>query len=289
MNRVWRSFFVPSAINVCVFVARELQIPYAKAQRLVDTGRVKYAGKICAKGQKVCGIVDVALLCHEATLEPLFVSPYFAAFNKPAFLMCHPKSHFSIPCLLDSVYALFHDGVLVHRLDKETSGIILACPQRYAKTLGMLFEKRQIHKTYTAYCVGNIRQALRLDMPILRQKKGGDLCVRSIVSEKGKPSLTEVFPLHYDSILNRTLVKIIPHTGRTHQIRVHLYSAGYPILGDPLYGAEDCYARKYLNGEIDGDDYQQYFGASRLMLHAHKLEFILLGMRFCLCAQIPFD
>ena len=90
----------------------------------------------------------------------------------------------------------------------------------------------------------------------------------------------------------------MPKTGRTHQIRVHLYALGIPILGDPLYGAKDAHSREYLDCEfitqesahpLSDSKRIEYFGASRLMLHAYKLEFCYCNKRYVFASDENFD
>lgn len=291
MRFVQQAFVLPTPTKLCVFLTKQFQIPHSKAQQWLDLGRVTSNGKPCAKGQEICGTIEVTMLQNdrESVIAPFFTTPYFVAFNKPAFLLCHPKGRFQTPTLLDSVYAaLGNNAVLLHRLDKETSGLVLASKKPHARSLGALFETRQIRKVYRALCVGRIKTSMRITSPIYRPQKGGDLSIKSFVSPHGKPSITDIMPLHYDSTTNTTLIEAIPHTGRTHQIRVHLESIGHRIVGDPLYGAPDSLARAYLNREIEGHAYATSFGAKRLMLHAARLEFVFLGLRFVLTCEEGF-
>ncbi len=292
MRFIHKTFVLPTPTKICIFLSKQFQIPHSKAQQWLDFGRVKHNGKPCTKGQKVCGTIEVATLQNDTDnlIAPFFTTPYFVAFNKPAFLLCHPKGRFAAPALLDSVYAaLGTNAVLLHRLDKETSGLILASKQPHARALGALFETKQIRKVYQALCVGKITHPIRLEMPIYRPKKGGDLSIRSFVDSRGKPAITEIVPLQYDATTNTTLIDVIPHTGRTHQIRVHLESINHPIVGDPLYGANDSHSRAYLNRAIDTNEYATFFGANRLMLHAMQLEFSFLGLHFALRCKTPFE
>jgi 23S rRNA pseudouridine1911/1915/1917 synthase len=79
--------------------------------------------------------------------------------------------------------------------------------------------------------------------------------------------------LSYDEKLDASLLACYPHTGRTHQIRVHLFHVKHPILGDPIYGCSFEAANRYLEGELTGEERMRETGASRLMLHAQSLKF----------------
>jgi 23S rRNA pseudouridine1911/1915/1917 synthase len=117
------------------------------------------------------------------------------------------------------------------------------------------------------------------------------------ISDEGKASHTDFVPLEYDKSIDATLVACYPHTGRTHQIRVHLFHVKHPILGDPLYGSTYQTADDYLEGVLSHEDRMMATGASRLMLHAQSLTFSLnskfhiesrsnfSGMRHLICKK----
>jgi tRNA pseudouridine32 synthase/23S rRNA pseudouridine746 synthase len=139
---------------------------------------------------------------------------------------------------------------VVHRLDKETSGVIVFAkdPQTH-RLLNLQFEQRQIKKEYLAVALGRLEKDLIIEKP-LRQFGSG----RMGVDERGKEAVTKIAVLEY--LREATLVKLFPLTGRRHQLRVHLYWAGHPLIGDPLYGS---------NLPVGG--------ISRLMLHAERIFF----------------
>ncbi len=149
---------------------------------------------------------------------------------------------------------------IVHRLDRETSGIMLAVRnQKYFDYFKSLFKERQIKKTYLALVSGEPREKRGvIDKPI--GIKNGTV-KRSVHSKKMlKSAVTEykVVKTFISSGVPFSLLEVSPKTGRTHQIRVHLASIGHPIVGDPLYGGKK-------NASL----------ANRLMLHAYSLEFSL--------------
>ena len=138
--------------------------------------------------------------------------------------------------------------LVVHRLDRETSGVILfAKSDRVHRTLCMQFERREVSKAYLALVLGSIDVDGVIETPI-RQFGSG----RMGVGPEGKPSKTVYHVLKKFS--EATLLEVRPVTGRRHQIRVHLYSIGHPVVGDPLYGMARPVA-----------------GCPRLMLHAREL------------------
>lgn len=275
MSFVKQNFYLSSPMKLFLFLMREFGISQAEAQRWIDRGRVRQGGeKILHKSASVQGAIEVLFFAPDSRgLEPLFIAPDFALFDKPADLLIHPKGTFEHYSLIDEVRARFGAGAqLVHRLDKETSGLVLI--SRHAKAdlaLKQAFMNRAVHKRYLALVRGRIAQKMELDFPLAMQDKHQDLGVRVRVEASGKESLTQIYPLEYDRGSDTTLVSAIPLTGRTHQIRAHLAQAGHAILGDPLYGARDEDSRAYLEGRLESR--LRSFGASRLMLHAEALRF----------------
>jgi tRNA pseudouridine32 synthase/23S rRNA pseudouridine746 synthase len=140
---------------------------------------------------------------------------------------------------------------VVHRLDKETSGVIIFAknPQTH-RLLSMQFERREIKKVYLAMAQGRLEKDPTIKKP-LRQFGSGRM---GIDERAGKEAVTKVEVLEY--LREATLIRLFPLTGRRHQIRVHLYWTGHPLLGDPLYGT---------NLPVGG--------INRLMLHAERICF----------------
>ncbi len=149
---------------------------------------------------------------------------------------------------------------IVHRLDKETSGIILvARDHEYFEYLNSLFQKHEIKKTYLALVVGTPKEKKGIiDAPI--GIRNGTMKRSTRSSKMAKEAVTEyrVLKTFSDKVSSQSfsLLEVSPKTGRTHQIRVHFASIGHPILGDRLYGSK-----------------KQPDWATRLMLHALSIEF----------------
>ncbi|MBN2823907.1 MAG: RNA pseudouridine synthase, partial [Campylobacterales bacterium] len=109
-----------------------------------------------------------------------------------------------------------------------------------------------------------------------------------MISEEGKRAQTHFVPLEYDTNLDATLVECFPYTGRTHQIRIHLFHVKHPILGDPLYGTTFEVSEAYLEERLSDEERQIETGAKRLLLHAHSLKFNFKGNPFTLFTQENF-
>ncbi len=181
------------------------------------------------------------------------------AVHKPSGLLTIQDGYDAgIPCLKNLIRAEFGNIWVVHRLDKETSGVILFArtPEAH-KDLNAQFEARSIHKAYHALITGYPTWSETIIDS--RLKVNGDRKHRTTINPTdGKPALTRVSVQHQFS--SGSLVIARPETGYTHQIRAHLASIGHPILGDKLY-------HSLLDNTPD-------FPAPRLMLHAFEINFL---------------
>ena len=160
----------------------------------------------------------------------------------------------------------------VHRIDKDTSGIIVYARNIEAqRNLSMQFEKRQVKKVYHALVYGHpLWETLTVDLPLLPD---GDPHHRTVVSKRfGKHSVTD-FRL-IGSCGQFSWIEARPETGRTHQIRVHLAEKGFSIVCDPLYGGNQKPVRlSEIKRKWNGDTEEERPLLSRLALHAYKIEF----------------
>jgi len=189
-------------------------------------------------------------------LDILFEDKDIVVVNKPSGLLSVPgRGIDKQDCMLSRLQLEYPTALTVHRLDMPTSGImIFALNKNMQKLLGILFEKRNIHKQYIARVYGAlseksgiINQPLITDWPNRPKQK--------IDYKTGKPSITKFHRLSTDN--NSSMIQLQPVTGRSHQLRVHMSSLGHPILGDKLYGI-----------------YQSRTASDRLLLHAEKLSFM---------------
>ncbi|MEH7828598.1 RluA family pseudouridine synthase [Gemmobacter denitrificans] len=170
--------------------------------------------------------------------------------NKPAGLLSVPgKDPGKEDCLIERLRIPFPEVLLVHRLDCDTSGVMVFGLTRAAQGhLGQQFENRQTKKVYVARLAGRLEPAEgRVDLP---------LCVdwpnrprQHVNHDIGKPAITDWRVVRHDG--NTTRVRLMPQTGRSHQLRVHMLELGHPILGDPIYatGADADYPRMMLHAE----------------------------------------
>jgi RluA family pseudouridine synthase len=196
--------------------------------------------------------------------EILLETEAVVGINKPAGLLSIPDGYNrELPHVAGLLAADFGKLWIVHRLDRDTSGVmILAKSPSAHRLINLQFEKREIRKIYHAIVVGEPAwEHLLVDQPL---RVGGDRRHRTTIAPKtGKPAATEF------KILQRypkyTLVEACPHTGYTHQIRAHLLFAGYPIVADPLY---------FLTRPENNATESPAAIMSRLALHASELRFV---------------
>ena len=209
---------------------------------------------------------------HEG-LELIYADPYLLAVGKPSGLLSVPgRGADKADSLSTRVQAEYPDALVAHRLDRDTSGLVIF--PRGAdmhRRLSLMFEKREVEKSYVAVLLGQLQpeqgvvdQPLLVDWPNRPQHR--------VDLENGKPAQTRYQTLSYDAPSNTSRVALEPVTGRTHQLRVHMAFLGHPIKGDTLYG-----------GDADGL-------TGRLLLHAHTLSFIhpVTGASLNLHSELPF-
>jgi len=221
-------------------------------------------------------------------LEIIHETNDFIAVNKPAGLLSIPDregKEISLKQILQQKYA---PVFTVHRLDKETSGIILFAKNESAhKALSQIFETREAEKYYYALVHGKLSQQHgTIDMPIMQNaRKAGTMQVHA----KGKASLTT-----YEVIENFSLytwLKLRIFTGRTHQIRVHLQQIGHPVVCDNLYGdgAPVYVSQLRRNYHLSKKEEEEKPILSRLALHSSILNFQLEKTFYRLEAPLPKD
>ncbi len=204
--------------------------------------------------------------------EPLFVDRRLLVFDKPGGLLSVPGiGPEKADCLVARAQVRWPGCRIVHRLDRDTSGlIVLARDAEAHRFLSIEFQERRVEKRYVAVVAGGPdADAGEVDLPI--RKDLDDPPRQRICHEHGRPALTRWRVLRREA--DRTRLELRPHTGRSHQLRLHLKVLGHPILGDDLYAPPEVRAM-----------------ASRLMLHAEGLGFTHPedGRRMQVEAAAPF-
>jgi len=246
-----------------------------------------------SKGDEVVEITfkqseNTSWTAENIPLTVVFEDEDIIVINKPVGLVTHPGAGNWQGTLANAL--LFYDPNLakldragiVHRLDKNTSGLMVVA--RSEKAQKLLVEQLQTHtvsREYSAIVYGHMIAGGTIDEPIGRDSKDR---VKQAVTEAGKDAIT-----HYrviDRFAHHTHVKAILETGRTHQIRVHLSHLGYPLIGDPMYGGKIRFPKKadeILKSALKGFD--------RQALHAKKLTLIhpISGETMSWKAPLPAD
>jgi len=269
--------------------------PRSLIYRILRTGEVRVNGKRAKPDTRIAGgdeirIPPVRLAEPGETLAPaqglltriqsaiIHEDRDFLVIDKPAGIAAHGGSGVSHGAIELLRAARPNDGLeLVHRLDRDTSGVLVFSRRRSALTgLQALIRDNQTTKQYRALLMGHLpKTSLRVNAPLRKfVLQGGERMVR-VAESDGKASLTHFRMIEtYDSA---SLVEATLETGRTHQIRVHSQHLGHPIAGDEKYGDKD------FNREMKA------FGVKRLFLHAARFEFELNGKLFSFNAPLAAD
>lgn len=223
-------------------LAAQEGVSNSQAKSMIDRGLVYVGNKkvMIARGEIDDKTVFKVQKIERAT--PIFENDDMIVVDKPAYVNS------------DEIERQLKPAVLLHRLDRETSGVLMLVKnEEFRQKAIKEFKKDNVYKEYIAWVEGIISEPVDIDKPILTTKKNNR--ATSNVSGKGKPARTEVTPDIVSG--NKTKVKCIIHHGRTHQIRTHLRYIDHPIIGDEQYGGRR---------------------AKRVMLHAYKVR--LLDMEF---------
>ena len=258
-------------------------------QRLIANGKVLINGKTIKASYKVQTgdniqveeevPVEVSLKAQEIPLDIIYEDNDIIVVNKPKGMVVHPANGNPDGTLVNAIMAICKDSLsgiggeirpgIVHRLDKDTSGIIIVAKNDKAHiNLSEQIKDHKVKKTYIALVRGIVKEnEATINMPIGRSEKDRK---KMAVTKKGKEAITHFKVLErYDKY---TLLQVNIETGRTHQIRVHLSQIGYPIVGDEVYS----------NGKNEWNVRGQ-------CLHAKSLEFThpITGKKMYLEAKLP--
>jgi 23S rRNA pseudouridine1911/1915/1917 synthase len=211
--------------------------------------RLKYKDKILVEIEKIKNNLEPFNL----EVEIIYEDDNIIVVNKPSGLTVHPSSPGCHKTLVNAlIYMkkklskinLLRPGI-VHRLDKETSGVMVVAKDGFSYlNLVKQFQKREVKKEYRAICWGKVKKdELVVDLPLARDRKNPLKMKISFLRSKDAYTKLKIIKILKDS----TFLSIFPYTGRMHQIRIHLQFLGYPIVGDKKYGIKDGYKEMFLH------------------------------------------
>jgi len=261
-------------VRLDVFLCRQVrEFTRAQFQRFVDKNQVQVNGQFKKSGYalRAGDLVEAEIEMPEPVpmepqlipLDVLFTDTDIAVINKPSGLLVHPGAGRRFGTLVNALLYHFPEvrGIgpedrlgIVHRLDRETSGVIVTARSLKAyNELKRQFKSREVKKVYLTLLWGHLPEREgTIDMPIGRHSRNGQKF--STESRKLRVAITDYTVLRRYADFD--LVEVRPHTGRTHQIRVHMAASGHPVAGDRVYGP------RKPKREIP-----------RLFLHARKIGF----------------
>lgn len=243
-------------------------ISRSKIEKFIKENQVKLNDKILTKKNKeiVPGDrVEVEFIEPEKKvyrpsmeLAKLFEDDYLLIIDKPSGISVHPGAGEQDETILD-IFAFYYPQIkeigdtdrpgIVHRLDKDTSGVlILAKDGKTMKKMQQKFKRREVKKTYLALVSGSMRHRHgTIDEPIKRSRRQRKkfIVAKGEDMEMARDAVTD-FSVIWE-FPGFSFVRLFPHTGRTHQLRVHLTHYGCPILGDKIYGRRETFARLGLH------------------------------------------
>ena len=264
-------------------------ISRASVQRMIDEELILVNGKKAKASYKIAvgDIVtiikeepkEVEIKAEDIPLDVIYEDSDILVVNKQKGLVVHPGNGNPDGTLVNAIMARCKDSLsgiggeirpgIVHRIDKDTSGLLIIAKNDKAHiNVSEQIKNHEVKKTYIALVRGNVREnQATIDMPIARSTKDR---TKMAVSKTGKNAVTHIKVL--ERFNEYTLLEINIETGRTHQIRVHMSQIGYPIVGDYVYS----------NGKNP-------FGVEGQMLHSARLEFIhpISGEKMSLEAKLP--
>ena len=254
-------------IRIDTYLSNKLDISRSKIQKLIDEEKVTVNGKVIKSNYKTKLNDEIEIddeLDFDITVEPVeipldivYEDEYLMIINKPSGLVVHPApGHYDDTLVNGLLFYLNKDKTknirpgIVHRLDKDTSGLmVVAKDEKTMELLSEMISKKEVERKYLAIVDGVIKEnTATIDAPIGRDPSNRQ---KMAINPTGKNAITHIKVI--ERFKNNTFIECLLDTGRTHQIRVHLSYINHRVTNDPVYG--------------EGDEFGQ-------MLHSYSIKFI---------------
>ena len=254
-------------IRIDTYLSNKLDISRSKIQKLIDEEKVTVNGKVIKSNYKTKLNDEIEIddeLDFDITVEPVeipldivYEDEYLMIINKPSGLVVHPApGHYDDTLVNGLLFYLNKDKTknirpgIVHRLDKDTSGLmVVAKDEKTMELLSEMISKKEVERKYLAIVDGVIKEnTATIDAPIGRDPSNRQ---KMAINPAGKKAITHIKVI--ERFKNNTFIECLLDTGRTHQIRVHLSYINHRVTNDPVYG--------------EGDEFGQ-------MLHSYSIKFI---------------
>ncbi len=292
MGYVRKKFLLKEKMIAFKFLIKNFSCTMGEAQKWIDRGRVFLNGEVLQKKNiEIEGFVEVLIFEPKRYgLKPIFETEDFAVFDKPSGVLIHPKMLNDERTLNDDIKYLFgKDANAVHRIDKGTSGLVLVSKNKNSeRELKEIFANRGVVKSYMALVFGHVKDNVRIDANLKSDLIGSKIRIKSHVDKNGQIAITDIIPLKYFKKNDMSLVLAMPLTGRTHQIRAHLFHVKHSIVGDMIYCVSEDDADRYLVFGMTEREKIELSGAKRLMLHAQSLSFKFGEVEYNIESKIDF-
>ena len=250
-----------------------------KRIRLSWTTEVTPATRLQAGGTVTCTFPRIVEIEESRRCEVVYEDKDLFAINKPAGIVVHPTNNTRKNSLIELLRRDRGDKEiqLVHRLDRETSGVLLLAKNREAaRWCGQALMSHAVRKVYLARVYGRLSDKKGTIEADIGRAASSRVHVRQAVVAEGESALTRYRVRTFED--TTTVLELEPVTGRRHQLRVHCEWLGHPIVGDPLYGKDDQHYMDYVDGRV---------ARERLHLHAWKLEGVIRGRKLAIVAEPP--
>ncbi len=293
MAYIRRNFTIIKDIKAYKFLMNEFHLKMKDAQKWIDRKRVYLNDNVVkVKNMELKGELKVIFFSPEPRgLKPIFETEDFAVFDKPSGVLVHPNKLSDEYSLNDEIKFLFGDTAnAIHRIDKETSGLMLVAKNKKSEIeLKRLFEKREVRKEYLAIVKDKLENDMIIDANLKSNNPSSFIRIKSQVRDNGQKAITKIEVIKYSQKNRITLIRAKPITGRTHQIRAHMFHVKHSILGDPIYGVDEVDVNLFLNNKMSIDKRVNVTGAKRLMLHANFLSFKYKNILYNINSKINFE